>query len=147
MENITHDDISVEFDEFDPKQVQKVYLSDLSIGNQICKNDGYVLYNLFTKDECKRIIDTTNEFGYESLIGYDKNFRDNLRIRCKSITIIPEIRRRISNFIDSQLKIDDNIKTLAKGEFHNGLWEFAYLNPSLRFCKYNPSNKFTPLKI
>ena len=142
-ENKTHGDIPIEFDNFDPKRVQKVYLSELvEKSGHISKSDGYVLYNLFTEDECKRVIDVTNEIGYESLIGYDKNFRDNLRIRCKSTTIIPEMKRRISSFINSHLTLDNNVKTLAKGNFHNDLWKFAYLNPILRFCKYNPSNKF-----
>ena len=80
--------------------------------------------------------------GYEKLLGYDLNARNNDRIKCNSTTIIGEIENRISEFIDHRLVLNNDIKTISCGSFHYGTWNYGHLNPILRLCKYNPSNKF-----
>ena len=38
--------------------------------------------------------------------------------------------------------LDSNVNTINCGSFHYGTWSYDHLNPILRLCKYNPSNKF-----
>jgi hypothetical protein len=96
MENKIHPDIKVKFDKFDVSLIKKVDLCDLVDNDSDYKtclkpSDGLVLYNLFSKTECSRIIETTEKFGYELLIGYNLYTRNNDRIKCNSTTIINEI--------------------------------------------------------
>lgn len=145
--NKVHPDIVVDFDEFDRSRVIRVNLCDLMDPKIVPKgylkpDDGYILYNLFSEEECNRIMEVTEKIGYEKLIGYDLTMRDNLRIKCKSETIIGEWQKRVKQLVEPEMIISDEVTTVHKGDFHNGLWKFHSLNPFLRLCKYNPKNKF-----
>ena len=140
--NPIKNDLIIDFLKFNPKNVKKITLRSLSKNKYFNDNDGYVLYNFFSPEECDSIIEKTEKIGYRDLYGYSKNYRNNKRIIVNSSCIIGEMQSRISNFIDNQLLIDDNCETLIKIPINNGTWKFSYLNPYLRLCKYNKCNKF-----
>lgn len=147
METKVHDDITIEFDDFDPKQVKRVDLcsimnKDIVPDDHLVPDDGYVLYGLFSEDECRRMIEATNSIGYEELIGYDKSNRSNKRIKCQSTTIVKELERRINQFIEHTVHINEDTKTMFASKFHYGEWRYTGLNPILRFCRYDKDDKF-----
>ena len=118
-EGTIHGDIKVKFDKFNPKQVKIVNFIDVIDLNVVPKNylkdnDAYVLYNLFTKNECKRIIEAAEKEGFDKLLTYDPSYRNNKRIICEANTIINELTDRIKHFVEKNIKIDEESRTIHK---------------------------------
>lgn len=131
-----HDvDIKVEFDKFNLAKVTRT--------NILTEERAFVLHNLFSPEECKRIINAAEEEGFDKLRGYDPSYRNNLRLMINSKTIIQELERRVKQFVEHELWITDETITIHKNILNHGLWRYHGLNPHLRLCKYDPSGHFS----
>lgn len=129
-----HDDIPIKFDRFNPDGVTREDILD--------ENRAYVLHNLLTKEECDRIIAAAEEEGFDKLTGYDPSYRSNKRILLQSTSIVPEMERRVKLFMEQELEVTKESTTIHRHKLVDGKWEWYGLNPRLRICKYDPTNKF-----
>lgn len=100
------------------------------------------MYNIFTKDECQRIINTSEKIGFDKLTGYDPRYRNNVRMVIDSTIIINEFEKRVKNYLDKVVKIDKDSDTIIKTKMSEGEWKFHKLNPHLRICRYNDKGRF-----
>jgi len=91
---------------------------------------GIVLHNVFSRSECKRIIEETEKLGYGQL-GEGKTgkaYRGNCRLQIDEAAgkLGSEIWRRISPFIPSTVDIPEE----------GGRFEYLEMNSRYRFAKY-----------
>lgn len=132
--NYIKDVITIKFDKFrDDKIIKSKFLGE----------DAFVLYNVFSKDECNRIISGAEKIGFDKLEGYDLKYRNNLRLVTESPKILDEFERRINPYIQKSVHIDENTTTIHKHRALYGEWEYSAINTHLRICKYNPNNHFS----
>lgn len=104
---------------------------------------GFVVYDLFSKEECQQIINTGESNGFQPLSKeYNPSYRNNKRILCNIPNLTSEWWNRVSPFINETLLIGKNTDTLASNFLTTGVWKKSELNPQLRLCKYDPGNFF-----
>lgn len=105
-----------------PKQIPKITCQE------IIKDKGWVLSNVFTKEECQKFIDFGNQIGYGSLKGeYHPSYRNNTRFMLSSQSLAKEIYKRINDYIPDTL-------------FET--WKKDGINDFFRFCKYEKNGIF-----
>jgi len=124
-------------------------------------SDAYVLLNVLSPKECCAYIDEferrarlTEEI--ESLDwkrnGNGETYRMNDRVASQSPDLADRLWRRIAPHLpDLRIDVTDELierkmieysGTALSHGMNRGLWEPAYLNPLLRFCKYNAGGLF-----
>jgi hypothetical protein len=95
---------------------------------EIIKNSAWVLSNVFTEDECNKLIEYGNSIGYESIEDeYPCTYRNNTRFIKTLPSFARELYMRISKFIPNTLY---------------NKWEKSGLNDYFRFCKYEKNGIF-----
>lgn len=100
---------------------------ELVIGKKVA----FLLYNVLSEEECRHIIERTEEMGYHPMPEYDKAYRSNTRVIVDDVDLTQEIWRRIEPFIPPTF-------TNSRGD-----WAAYGLNPRWRFCRYTPGQHFS----
>lgn len=94
--------------------------------------DVFLVELFLSKEECERIISTTESFGYGKT-EFTKSYRGNQRLRCEDPTLAMALFERLRPFIPMEV-------TESHGEDLN--FEAIGLNPLFRFSKYFPGDRF-----
>ncbi|CAF0954096.1 unnamed protein product [Didymodactylos carnosus] len=97
----------------------------------------FLLYNVFTKDECQ-LIDMSEKEGYKPAlvnVGFGQemlmpDFRNNDRCIIDSIDLADKIYQRIESYIPKEWNINGST------------YKVVGLNERLRFLRYDPGQKF-----
>ena len=94
----------------------------------------FLLDSLLSPNECKRIIETTEAFGY-GRTDFVKHYRGNTRLMCKDSDFAEKMFQRIAPFVPSQLS-----------EHHGEDLDFKVvgLNNTFRLSKYSHGDLFKP---
>lgn len=118
----------------------------------LMENKGFVLYDVFSKEECDWLMDLFDNSDYchvkdDPNDNYDKNYRDNYRTIQDSNNLSEIIYDRIKNFIQDDIIIDDTNEDLTNLGLtnyycYNGLWKKKDLNYRFRLCKYGEGGHF-----
>ncbi|KAG4076542.1 hypothetical protein HA402_011358 [Bradysia odoriphaga] len=119
---------------FDPSKIKKknVNLKPISADGKLA----FLLYNVFSRDECEALIKLSEECGYgEALVNIGggremriKGFRDSSRVLIDDKAFVERLFQRISLYLPS--------------EFMNET--VVAINERLRFLRYQPGDKFKP---
>lgn len=140
---ITADDLKsfeIEFDE-NFKQ-DKVTQSDiLDFGDE-----GFLLHNILTEEECQDCIQKAEEAGFEAIRGVRDDYRSCTRITLESKALSDVLWSRIKNFVHD-ISIDgDPHKHHIHGpvSLMKGTWTPVGLNSLFRLCRYLPGGHFAP---
>jgi len=107
--------------------------------------DGFLLYNVISPSECEYYVEQTEIFGYEKLIGYKPDHRDNQRIVIKNEELCNLLFERIKPFLPPEIAVPDDSAMKMTAEFGTqGKWQVLGLNECWRFCRYYPGGHFAP---
>jgi len=93
-------------------------------------NEVFCLYNLFTKDECARLIQASEETGYGKT-SYPPQYRGNLRLMSFDDSLANVIFERIKD------QLPETLTHLGKDG-----WRIHSMNTKFRLAKYYPGHKF-----
>jgi hypothetical protein len=117
------------------KIMDRFYPESIFVENIQGVNNGFILNNSLSKDECEFLI---KNIKYNENVEYKNTenitYRKNLRLQINHKNFALKIFKRIKNFLPSYLKYDEDIYEL--GSFSKGEWDLSYVNERLRFCKY-----------
>lgn len=103
----------------------------------------FVLYNLFTNNECDQLIKSGEDYGFLDLANrYSQNYRNNQRIINYNDKLKQVLLQRITNYVDNELEIINKHPTITTTFYTSGKWIIDNLNDTFRLCKYNPTNYF-----
>ena len=155
------------FTEFSPNLFDAI---QNPIDKQVVELDGkqiILLHNVFTENECDRIIKQSELCGFESISHiYEENYRNNLRIMVDDTFFTNTWYRRMEHSLSEILDTSEftplNIKNSTKCgmcsmatlpinqlETHtkcanSNVYRGICMNPRLRICKYNRNGIFAP---
>jgi len=99
----------------------------------------WVLRNVFSPEECRAIIASSETCGFEP-INYREDYRRNVRLVVDKPDFASEFYRRVSKFLPEVLTVPDHCDEIGFGL--GGTWEPVGLNYHLRICKYEPGGFF-----
>jgi predicted 2-oxoglutarate/Fe(II)-dependent dioxygenase YbiX len=99
-----------------------------------------VIPKVFSDEECKRMIDETEQKGYESAFVNVGDGRQVLDIDCGKNS------RCISDSVEKSNEIWERVKEHAPSTWNFGStsWQAVGLNERLRFLRYSPGDFFAP---
>ncbi|CAF2559117.1 unnamed protein product [Rotaria sp. Silwood2] len=97
--------------------------------NLVC----FVLYNVFSPDECQFLIDSIEKIGFNKLL-YGENYRTNTRTQITQRSLADEFFLRVEDFLPKQWP----------GGKNTSHWELMNLNERIRICRYEPGQYFAP---
>eukprot|EP01040_Poterioochromonas_malhamensis_P008777 gene8782-9511_t len=113
--------------------------------NLLPDNACFVLYNLFTQEECNQLIQQGENHGFLSLSKvYSSNYRNNERIINYNPVLRDTLWERITPYLDDTLEIHGKHPTLHTNHHTSGVWRKKELNDNFRSCKYFPQHFFKP---
>jgi len=95
------------------------------------EDDIFVLDNLLTDEECKKLIDCAQKEGFFKVEGFENGVRDNSRRRTRDPTMSETMLNRILPYIP--------LKTITIDECR---WDICRFLDYWRFLKYGSSQKF-----
>jgi tetratricopeptide (TPR) repeat protein len=105
----------------------------------------FVLYNLFTAEECQQLIHQGESYGFISLADtYTSSYRNNERIINYNLQLKGVLWRRLAPYLKDTLEIHSQHPTLHTNFYTPGIWEKVDLNENFRLCKYQPNQFFKP---
>jgi hypothetical protein len=97
----------------------------------------FTLDGLLSPDECKNLIQAAEESGFKDLErGYRKGYRDNQRVVLYDEISATILFDRVKGYLPRRI-----VELSSDTE-----WELGYLNPMIRFGKYNPNDAFAAHK-
>lgn len=101
---------------------------------------GVVLENVFSRQECQRIVDETERVGYGAT-SFPQQYRGNRRLQLDDVdtTLAGKIWERIRGHVPQRLHPD---WLPANEENPTGEWEAVGCNTRFRFSKYFSSDRF-----
>lgn len=103
------------------------------------EGEGFVVHNLLSETECAAIIEGAEEVGLEDL---HLRHRTNKRAVIHSTQILPEVMRRLRDFLPSEITLSAASERYHCQPAHYGLWTRPRLNPHLRLCRYDTGDLF-----
>lgn len=119
---------------FNSSQIKKknLNLKPISVNDKLA----FLLYNVFTRDECEALIKSSEDCGYtEALVNIGggremriKGFRDSSRVLIDDRDFVQSLLKRIAPFVPVDFKDEKLIG----------------INERLRFLRYDPGDKFKP---
>lgn len=105
---------------------------------------GYIIPDVFTKEECKWLIQEGENMGFRGLQGYGKDYRTNTRVIAKSNLFADILLERLVHYLDDEVVIDGLNSTYNIDYNTFGTWALHGMNPMFRLCKYDPNQFFKP---
>jgi len=93
-------------------------------------NEVFCLYNVFTEDECAKLVHASESTGYGKT-SYPPQYRGNLRLMSFDDSLANVIFERIKDHLPETLT-----------HCGAGTWRIHSMNTKFRLAKYYPGNKF-----
>ncbi|KAL8566114.1 hypothetical protein ACOMHN_051840 [Nucella lapillus] len=109
-------------------------------------DQGFLLQEIFSAQECKLFINEGERVGFEKIAGANDNYRSSQRITFESVPLADALWRRLRPWL-SDITIDGDHR---RQHIHGiqfllqGRWTPLGLNPMFRLCKYFPGGHFAP---
>lgn len=119
--------------------------SSLVVEKQSLKGelDGCVLFNVLTEEECKGLIEKTEQIKYTFWSPKPrKDFRDADTIECTLQTLADRLWERMKPYVQPSIIIDNNHKYYERELA--GEWIASGINPNLLFGRYFEGGHFAP---
>lgn len=94
-----------------------------------------LLTELFTTDECARLIHASESFGY-GYTDYNKQYRGNTRLISTDHSLADAVWKRIKKHVPARLRMQ------SRCDDSDTEWEAVGLNERWRLAKYVPGDRF-----
>ncbi|KAH3845835.1 uncharacterized protein LOC127873132 isoform X1 [Dreissena polymorpha] len=124
------------------KEIPKVSREEISDFGE----EGFLLQNVFTLEECEEIIANGEKIGFQTIIGVKDDYRSCKRITLQSQSLADALWLRIKDHVtDIDIEGDPHIQHIhGSPMLMKGTWTPVCLNNIFRLCRYLPGGHFAP---
>ncbi|XP_060571032.1 uncharacterized protein LOC132729314 [Ruditapes philippinarum] len=109
-------------------------------------DEGFLLHNILSDDECRYFIDEGERLGFETIRGVRDDYRSCKRITIDSKELSAVLWSRIKSYVHD-ITVSDNPHSLhihGSPSLMKGTWKPIGLNNIFRLCRYFPGGHFAP---
>lgn len=134
LENITLDNSKLKLND-----IKRTEISDFG-------NEGFLLKNVLTRDECHSIIEIGEHIGFGKIVGATEQYRSAQRIALDTKKLADILWERIKSHVeDLEFGDDPHLQHIHGIQFQlRGTWKPVGLNHIFRLCRYLPKGHFAP---